>query len=163
MANSRRFDKAKAEEKRGGRGHVIFVFVNLSQSIFIVNPKSVPKFPKRPKQVTPTVWFSLSLVNKPWNQTTVSPIGNIPQLFTFTASSFPHSFLNTSPLRLIASKSNTTHVKAPLLDPSLLMAPPARSYPLHGLKFPITVLFIFFLSFLPSKSGKNPPPPSYPI
>ncbi|KAG5000853.1 hypothetical protein AAZX31_08G209300 [Glycine max] len=33
------------------------------------------------------------------------------------------------------------------------MAPPARSYPLHGLKLPITVLFIFFLSFLPSKSG----------
>ncbi|KAL2625000.1 hypothetical protein GLYMA_07G030700v4 [Glycine max] len=34
------------------------------------------------------------------------------------------------------------------------MAPPAaRSYPLHGLKLPITVLFVFFLSFLPSKSG----------
>ncbi|TKY64563.1 EPIDERMAL PATTERNING FACTOR protein 8 [Spatholobus suberectus] len=33
------------------------------------------------------------------------------------------------------------------------MAPPARSYPLHGLKVPITVLFIFFLSLLPSKSG----------
>ncbi|XP_022642097.1 EPIDERMAL PATTERNING FACTOR-like protein 8 [Vigna radiata var. radiata] len=33
------------------------------------------------------------------------------------------------------------------------MAPPARSYPLHGLKLSITVLFIFFVSLLPSKSG----------
>ncbi|KAL2338146.1 hypothetical protein Fmac_012592 [Flemingia macrophylla] len=33
------------------------------------------------------------------------------------------------------------------------MASPATSYPLHGLKLPITVLFIVFLSLLPSKSG----------
>ncbi|KAL2339343.1 hypothetical protein Fmac_013789 [Flemingia macrophylla] len=33
------------------------------------------------------------------------------------------------------------------------MASPTTSCPLHGLKLPISVLFIYFLSLLPSKSG----------
>lgn len=90
-------------------------------------------------------------------------ISNTTSQVTFTASSPPHSFLNTSPLWLVASKSNTAHHTSKLSPRPSLMAPPARSYPLHGLKLSITVLFIFFVSLLPSKSGKNPPPPSYPI
>lgn len=85
-------------------------------------------------------------------------------LVTFTASSPPHSFLkHFSTVTNCIKIQHSTHHTSKLSPRPWLMAPPARSYPSHGLKLPITVLFIFFFSLLPSKSGKNPPPPSYPI
>ncbi|KAL9304520.1 hypothetical protein ACSQ67_021783 [Phaseolus vulgaris] len=75
-------------------------------------------------------------------------------LVTFTASSPPHSFLkHFSTVTNCIKIQHSTHHTSKLSPRPWLMAPPARSYPSHGLKLPITVLFIFFFSLLPSKSG----------
>ncbi|KAK7255236.1 hypothetical protein RIF29_28642 [Crotalaria pallida] len=49
-------------------------------------------------------------------------------------------------------KFHTTHTLKCFIDSSLMASPAGRSYPLHQLKV-ATVVFIFFLSILPHKSG----------
>lgn len=149
---------------------------------FITNPKSILQIPKKTEANTfftvlnfifhfPLVW------TRPWNQSTVSHTGNIPQLcpthinvffclLTFHTQaklinpvSHFHNFLSSP--NIFSNTPSLSSLWLCLKLPTqasislMMMAPPSRSCHLQGLNIvAITVVFILFLSVLPSISGK---------